>query len=145
MSFLLEKNLYIFVLSSLLIVVSIFGNHETPIKQLFYDFEFFKIINILLLNNDIFRPPDTSLRFSIFIISFGLLLSSFFIESRSNINSSKIFSQFIIFLVSIFFMNGFLFSQRKHHLPAIKLSSYTNKTQSASKIWLYDQGRNFYV
>ena len=104
MSFLLEKNLYIFILSSLLIVVSILGNHETPIKQLFYDFEFFKIINILLLNNDIFRPPDTSLRFSIFIISFGLLLSSFFIESRSNINSSKIFSQFIIFLVSIFFI-----------------------------------------
>ena len=120
MSFLIEKKLYIFILSSLLLVVSLFGNHETPVKQLFYDFDFFKIANILLSNNNIFRPPDTPLRFAIFGLSLGLLLSSFFIKCSTYREAPKIVSQMIISFISIFFIT-LLVTDSIYNIAAIML------------------------
>lgn len=101
-------------------MVSLFGNHETPVKQLFYDFDFFKIVNILLSNNNIFRAPDTSLRFTVFCLSIGLLLSSFFIKCRTYRETPKIVSRMTIIFISIFFIT-LLVTDNIYNIAAIML------------------------
>lgn len=122
MSLLLEKKLYIFILALPLLTISLFGNHETPIKQLFYDFNLNEIITVFNTKDNIFRPPDTILRFSIFVISFIILLASFFLKSRNIDSIPKFIPQLIVVLISLFFIT-ILITDTIYNITAIILLS----------------------
>ena len=78
-----EKKLYLFVFSIIFITVSLFGSHEIPVKQLFIDLNFFEIFNLLTIKENLFRPPDTNIRFLVFFIATIVMLLSFTLKSRN--------------------------------------------------------------
>ena len=117
-----EKKLYLFIFSIFFISASLFGSHEIPVRHLLSNFDFFTIFDLLVFKENIFRPPDTVIRFLLFSISILTLLLSFILKSRNENQASDNMKNMIIILSLIFFIT-ILITENIYNITALLLIS----------------------
>jgi O-antigen ligase len=99
-----EKKLYLFLFSIILVFGSVFGNNETPVKQIFTEFNFFETLDLLATKESFFRTPDTFLRSSVFFLSIITMLLSFILKSSNTNILSTTLRNLITILPLVFFL-----------------------------------------
>ena len=99
-----EKKLYLFLFSIILVFGSVFGNNETPVKQIFTEFNFFETLDLLATKESFFRTPDTFLRSSVFFLSIITMLLSFILKSSNTNILSTTLRNIITTLPLVFFL-----------------------------------------
>ena len=101
---------------------SLFGSHEVPVRHLLTNFDFFQIFNLLVSKENIFRPPDTVIRFLLFFISILTLLFSFMLKSDNRNQVSNSMKNTITALSLLFFIT-ILITENIYNIVALLLIS----------------------
>ena len=117
-----EKKLYLFILAIFFLSASLFGSHEVPVRHLLTNFDFFQIFNLLVSKENIFRPPDTVIRFLLFFISILTLLFSFMLKSDNRNQVSNSMKNTITALSLLFFVT-ILITENIYNIAALLLIS----------------------
>ena len=117
-----EKKLYLFILAIFFLSASLFGSHEVPVRHLLTNFDFFQIFNLLVSKENIFRPPDTVIRFLLFFISILTLLFSFMLKSDNRNQVSNSMKNTITALSLLFFIT-ILITENIYNIAALLVIS----------------------
>ncbi len=124
MNVFLEKKLYLFTFSIILISASLFGSHEIPVRHLLSNLDFVEIYNLLIFEENIFRPPDTVTRFSLFFVSIVTMFFCFIIKSRTDSEASNVIKNIISSLSLVFFVT-LLITEDIYNITAVLLISFS--------------------